>query len=89
MNEIFVTELLFTFLCHVICCLNFLSECRLYLVRCCRVGRRPRELLSVRLFVVMKVFVFKNKIMNEIFVTELLFDYFFIQSFYWEVVHRF
>ena len=51
MNEIFVTELLFTFLCHVICCLNFLSECRLYLVRCCRVGRRPREVLSVRLFV--------------------------------------
>ena len=76
MNEMFVTELLFTFLCHEICCLNFLSECRLYLVRWCRVGRRPRELLSVRLFVVMKVFVFKNKIMNEIFVTELLFDYF-------------
>ena len=38
----------------------FVSACSLYLLRCCRVGRRPRELLSVRLFVAMKAFVFQE-----------------------------
>ena len=47
----------------------------LYLVGCCRVGRRPRELLFVFLFVAMKVSVF-SRIMNELFVTELLFVFY-------------